>query len=641
MRLLLLTPPFTQINTPYPATAYLTAYLRGLGYSVEQRDLGLNVALRLFSHEGLAAVLEHARISLPKLDEWGAEVVDFFLSARMEYLTCIEPTIRFLQGHDDSLALRICSRKWLPEGPRFAPLNEHDVLLESFGPLGVRDQAKYLASLFLDDIADLVRLVVDPLFQLSRYAEQLASSKASFTPLYERLTSSEPSLIDQWICEEVEKLQQELRPDVVGLSCPFPGNAYGALKAAAEFRRLAPQIKVLMGGGFVNTELRTLEDVRVFEFIDYLTFDDGEKPLELLLKHLAGQSDKSQLLRTMWCEPGEVIYLKGDSRDVPFKDLPAPTYHGLPLHQYVSMMEMPNPMHRLWSDFRWNKMILAHGCYWKQCTFCDVSLDYIQRFEPARVESIVANMKQVAQESGSSGFHFVDEAAPPAILKSLSEKLIEQNLSFTWWGNLRFDKQFTGDVAQKMAEAGCVAVTGGLEVASPRLLQLINKGVSIEQVARVTKAFAEAGIFVHAYLMYGFPSQTEQETLDSLEIVRQLFQAGCLHSAHWHRFVATEHSPVGLQPEKFGITLRREERPEQGWFARNAIDFQDQVKCDHDALGQGLRRALYNYMHGIGMDQNVGVWFDRPTSKTTLNRNLIHRALQAETSHERNRAVPN
>ena len=184
--------------------------------------------------------------------------------------------------------------------------------------------------------------------------------------------------------------------------------------------------------------------------------------------------------------------------------------------------------------------------------------------------------------------------------------MIERNVEITWWGNVRFEKAFTPELAQLLARAGCVAISGGLEVASDRLLTLMNKGVTVAQVARVTRAFTDAGIMVHAYLMYGFPTETVQDTVDALEMVRQLFVAGCIQSAFWHRFAATAHSPIGKQPELFGIRLRNEPVVT---FARNEVAFDDPTGVDHDELGEGLRRALYNYMHGVGLQENVTSWF--------------------------------
>jgi hypothetical protein len=126
-------------------------------------------------------------------------------------------------------------------------------------------------------------------------------------------------------------------------------------------------------------------------------------------------------------------------------------------------------------------------------------------------------------------------------------------------------------------------------------------------VARVSRAFTDAGVMVHAYLMYGFPTETQQETVDALERVRQLFDEGCIQSAFWHRFAATAHSPVGQRPDVFGIRLRPEPKTT---FARNELPFEDPVGCDHERLGPGLRKAVYNYMHGIGLDADVRTWFD-------------------------------
>jgi hypothetical protein len=194
----------------------------------------------------------------------------------------------------------------------------------------------------------------------------------------------------------------------------------------------------------------------------------------------------------------------------------------------------------------------------------------------------------------------------------------------SWWGNIRFEKTFTPERCQLLADSGCIAVSGGLEVASDRLLKLMKKGVSVEQVARVTKAFSDADILVHAYLMYGFPTQTEQETIDALEMVRQMMEQGCFQSAFWHRFAATVHSPIGVNPEEFGIELV--ERPDI-LFAENDVDFIDPTGTNHEMLGEGLRKALYNYMHGIAFDQSMDFWFEQPVKPTLVKKDLISKAI--------------
>jgi radical SAM superfamily enzyme YgiQ (UPF0313 family) len=317
--------------------------------------------------------------------------------------------------------------------------------------------------------------------------------------------------------------------------------------------------------------------------------------------------------------------------DLHHRDTGTPTYEGLPLDRYVSLFEMLNPMHRLWADGRWNKLTIARGCYWKKCTFCDITLDYIGRYEPAEAALIVDRIEEIVRETGETGFHFVDEAAPPAMLRGIAEELIERRVAITWWGNIRFEKSFTPELCALLARSGCVAISGGLEVASDRLLQLMKKGVTVAQVARVARAFTDAGVLVHAYLMYGFPTETEQETIDALERVRQLFEEGCIQSGFWHRFAATAHSPIGQAPETYGIRLAKTPRVT---FARNEVPFVDPTGTDHERLGVGLRKALYNYMHGVGLEADVRSWFDAPRKRggglpePQVAPDLIRRALQ-------------
>lgn len=623
MRSLFLTPPMTQLNTAYPATAYITGFLRQQGHEAVQRDLAIEVLLLMLSRKGLEAIFERLELNYEAVDDQDLPdaVYHFFVHFKA-YRRCVEPVIRFLQGKDPSLALRIVSREFLPEGVNFDNLNEMEALSENllhwaFGELGTQDKAKYLASLFIDDLVDVIHQGVDSHFEISRYGERLAASNPHFDGLYNTLRG-ELTYTEQCIRQLVGEYLAQEQPDIVGITVPFPGNMLGALQVAKYCREVVPTVQVVLGGGFVNTELRSLSDPRVFEFVDFITLDDGEKPLLRLLSYLADDSSENynRLVRTFTLQDGHVVY-KNDvsAKDIGHKDIGTPCYDGLPLDKYLSLCEMLNPMHRIWSDGRWNKLTIAHGCYWSKCSFCDISLDYIGRYDEAGAEIIVERIETLIAETGQTGFHFVDEAAPPKVLFALAKKLIEKELIITWWGNIRFEKTFTAEKCQLLADSGCIAMSGGLEVASDRLLKLINKGVSIKQVAQVTRNFADAGVLVHAYLMYGFPTQTVQETVDSLEIVRQLMLHGCFQSAYWHRFTATVHSPVGMNPDEYQVVLhpRNDIR-----FARNDIDYSDRQIADkqngrqgidHDLLGVGLKKALYNYMHGIGFEQPMQFWF--------------------------------
>ena len=679
-RLLLLTPPLTQLNTPYPATAYIKGFLVGRGYQVRQADLSIELVLKLFSKQGLARVFD-------EIEAGGYDLSDNarrMLRLRHRYEATIGPAIRFLQNRDLTLAPRICHGRFLPEASRFDNVAD---LETAFGTMGLTDQARHLATLYLEDLADLVKETVGPQFGLSRYAESLAMSATHFDPLHEALLAP-PNLVDTMLLELLDELVAEVQPDIVGFTVPFPGNLYAALRLAQRLKQVRPQAVTVMGGGYPNTELRGLKEPRFFDYIDYLTLDDGEGPWLRLFAYLQGKElekerhversetslplhpasfggaeemlrqsgrqmeqdvlvgspdmlvalpaahlamaspavDGRHLLQRTFLrnEAGLVEYVNYPHPDIPHPEVGTPDYSDLKLGDYLSVIEVLNPMHRLWSDGRWNKLTVAHGCYWKRCSFCDVTLDYIGRYEAAPATLLVDRIEQIVAQTGQTGFHFVDEAAPPLALRDLAIELLRRRVSISWWGNIRFEKTFTPDLCRLLAASGCIAISGGLEVASDRLLALMEKGVTIAQVARVTQGFTAAGVLVHAYLMYGFPTQTTQETVDALEVVRQLFEAGIVQSGYWHRFSMTAHSPVGKNPAKYQVAAVG---PEPGPFAWNDLWHDDPQGADHETFGPGLAKSLYNYMHGVALREPLSFWFDFKTPRPTVPRQLIQQAL--------------
>ena len=625
MKVLSLIPPMTQLNTPYPSTAYLTGFLRSRQIDAAQEDLALALVLSFFTSQGISEIHSQA-LTLPEQDRSAS--VNYFLDYFESYQDTIEPVIAFLQGRDSTLSHRINTRDFLPEGPRFFSLDAYDdedsadPLAWAFGALGSHDRARHLATLYLNDLSDVLRDAVDDRFEFVRYAESLASSQPTFNPLAEALAAP-PTLMDLRLQKLTIQAVEKHQPSLVILSVPFPGAMYAALRIAQTIKAKYPKIKIALGGGYVNTELREITEPRIFDYVDFISLDSGERPLLNILEYLDGKRSAERLVRTFVRNAaGQVQYMNWQEPDIPFEDVGVATWDGLPLNSYLSLLDMLNPMHRLWSDGRWNKLTVAHGCYWKKCSFCDVSLDYISRYETASASLLVDRIEQIVAETGQTGFHFVDEAAPPKALKALAEELLRRKVMISWWGNIRFEKTFTPDLAELLAKSGCIAMSGGLEVASDRLLNLMKKGVTVEQVARVTKGFSDAGILVHAYLMYGFPTQTVQETVDALEYVRQLFENGCIQSGFFHRFTCTVHSPVGKNPEEYGITLIP--LPPVS-FAKNDIAFNDPSGIDHDALGLGLKKAIYNFMHGVGLEQEVHTWFDEcgmsiPKSKVPRNK---------------------
>jgi radical SAM superfamily enzyme YgiQ (UPF0313 family) len=613
-----ITPPFTQLNTPYPATAYIKGFLNTKKIATYQADLGIEVILAMFSKKGLSDIFNEIETNKNKIDF--SENSHRIIALKEYYIHTIDTVIDFLQGKNPTLALQIEQENFLPEASRFSTLEED--LTWAFGSMGTQDKAKHLATLYLEDLSDLITACVDPYFGFSRYAERLGRSANSFDELYEVLWQ-DLTYTDSVLYPILDKYLNEIQPELLVISVPFPGNLYSAFRIGQYVKKYFPNTKIALGGGFANTELRSISDKRVFDFFDFISLDDGEAPLEAIIASL--KSPNTPLKRTFVLENGQVVY-KNNSllKDYKQSEVGTPDYSDLKLSEYISVLEVINPMHRMWSDGRWNKLTMAHGCYWGKCTFCDISLDYIKLYEPIAATILCDRIEELVAQTGQSGFHFVDEAAPPALMRALAHEILKRNLKITWWTNIRFEKSFSRDLCLLLQASGCVAVSGGLEVASDRLLELIKKGVTVSQVAQVTRNFTEAGIMVHAYLMYGFPTQTAQETIDSLEMVRQLFEIGVIQSGFWHHFAMTAHSPVGMFPSEFKV---KKETEDIGTFANNDILFTDAIGTDHDAFSFGLKKSLHNYMHGICFEMELQDWFDFEVPQTSIMPYYIENAV--------------
>ncbi len=630
MRVLLLIPPMADLNTPYPSTAALTGHLRSIGVDAHQADWSLELAHRLLSRSGLQRV-GHAVGQCQPVGPRDLQNRTHFLTHLDRYLDTVEPVMSYLQTKDPAVGVHLNERGYLPEGARLRQLFDDHCPIpgmpHNVASLEDGERAQLAASYYLLDITDVIALV-DPGFALYSFADHVGTATA-FDAVHRFLEEQRETPTNQLIREITLDGLATHEPDVVGLSAPFPGNVAGAFRIAEVIKRERPDVHVALGGGYVNTYLRAISDPRLFDYFDFVTLDDGERPLSCLLEYLRNERGPEGLFRTFRRVDGKVSYHSSrNEQDVPFAEANTPVYDGLPIERYISVLTSATPAHRIWSK-RWNKLTLAHGCYWRKCSFCDTTLDYIRRYEPQTADRLIEHIEQLRAETGLSGFHWVDEAAPPALLRMLSARLLERDLSISWWGNIRFEKSFTRELTELMARAGCVLVSGGLEVASDRLLEKMKKGVSVTQVARVARHFSEHGIVVHAYLMYGFPTETLQETIDSLEYVRQLFAAGCLQSGNWHRFVTTRHSPVGQNPEEYGIQLTGVLQGDHV-FTEFSLPFHDPTGTDHDALGKGLRDATYRFQEGDGLGLDVREWFAHAVPRTTVPPDYIARALATE-----------
>ena len=584
-----------------------------------------------------------------------------------------------------------------PFAPRGSRMENYLAGLAENGREPTVDDMRFLCSFALADLSDYITVAFDPQFSLVRYAESLAVDTRTFAdfeaqidspvmehfykPVLESLLTELPaasggrafrcsadapaaslaSLTNVSSLSPVAACGAAPIPKLEVLICisiPFAGTFLPALYTARFLKeKLGSSAFVCIGGGFVNTELREARDPALAKYIDAISYDRGYgsyhdlldslvKPgndNKVSLSGLTGQSlyklrlftpqpDGSiQVTDPLWQSPDFEKY----ENEITAKIIP--DYSDIDFKIYPRMCDDANAMHRIWTDGAWIKAYLAHGCYWHRCAFCDTSLDYVCGYKPTDIEPLYNGLLKTAREKGVYGIHFVDEALPPVALKKFALLNARSGNPLYFWGNVRFEKTFTKDLAAFLSYCGLGGVSAGIESATGTGLESINKGTDISSITRACCAFKEAGILVHAYMIYGFWNDTPQTIIDSMETLRQFFEAGLLDSAFWHKFVLTRNSTVYNQWQKEGNLSLVSSEEASSAFARNNLHFKGEEKFNK--YGAPLETALNCWMHGDRLDQHVQKWFDFQVPKPTVNRTFINNLIEEYEEKNRQRAA--
>lgn len=643
MNPIIITPPLVQLNSPYPSGAYLKAFFSHIAFDPIWDDLNIEFFHELFSSQGLKKLFElteEKAISMALEAEKNNDIERAFnlkryLSSKEMWINWIDWIVESLtDGNKNSSNRELChSFLFSPFVPRANRMEEYLASLQSLPSI---DDLHFLCTLALADLADYIRVVFDSNFSLIQYASQVSFDQSKLSKINKELEAPVLShylenILNRKYSDLKENIQEALRknncPLLVLISLPFEGTFIPALYIARWFKKkYGNSVYVVLGGGFVNTELRNLKDTFYSEYFDALSFDRGYGSFKALLDFWQENKSKKKLYKLRQFNPafldcealdstsltrnfsnyedGEAVKKYIEYEDFITKEI-VPDFSDIDFSLYPRVCDDKNAMHRLWTDGSWIKAYMAYGCYWHKCAFCDTKLDYVCSYKPVNIEKLFNCLYETSLQKGIRGIHFVDEALPPALLKQFSLLNVKKDKQLYYWGNVRFEKTFSKDLAAFLSYCGLGAVSGGIEVATDFGLKNINKGTDIDSIVSSCAAFKEAGILVHSYMIYGFWYDTPQSIIDSMETLRQLFLAGLLDSAFWHQFMLTKNSAL-------------------------YEDLKDKWKGgkEFDKYGKSLDYALSCWMKGEGLNKKVQKWFDFPLPPPSIPENYVGQAIE-------------
>jgi radical SAM superfamily enzyme YgiQ (UPF0313 family) len=637
---IIIQPPLVQLNTAYPSGAYLNSFFKNQNLNSKWYDLSIELFNSIFSSDGLKklfSLTEQKALSLAhdaqkNGDAATAENLTAYILQKKLWIEWIDDIMNILRDGIDLSTREICHKfiysPFVPRGNRMNNYMEnadHEITI---------DDARNLATMAVEDLADYIAFVYDKNFSLIRYAESITVNEHSFEQIEKTLCS--PLLNDFYAPILENKFNLKINEDekiLVCISVPFAGTFTAALFTAKFFKEMfGDKVFVSLGGGFVNTELRDFAEKSFCKYADALSFDRGYGSYIQLLENKKAPVynmrlfSESEIFEPLFADDVQCMEIVKIENEITSSTVP--DYSDIDFSKYPRMADDTNPMQRMWSDGTWLKAYLAHGCYWHKCSFCDVTLDYVKSYRMTCVDKIFDGLSEQCKNKKISGIHFVDEALPPAAVKKFSLLNMKKNNSaLSFWGNVRFEKVWNRDITDLCAKGGLIGVSGGIEIATGSGLDKISKGTDLESIVSACCAFKESGILIHAYMIFGYYGESEQDIINSMETLRQFFEAGLLDSCFWHKFVLTRHSRLYDEWQK-GLhkNLKPYENKNSGIFAKNGIHFEGEET--YEKYSEGLNQSLQNWMHGKGINKSVNKWFQFKTKEPTVSKNLVADAIR-------------
>ena len=331
-------------------------------------------------------------------------------------------------------------------------------------------------------------------------------------------------------------------PDLVGISVTATSQVMPAFTLARQLKEKNADIHITMGGSVFTKLIDNLQQNHLlFNLVDSFIVFEGEHALLGLIEQLEGKMDFSKVPNLVYKE-GDRIRVNEPFHIEDINSLPTPDYDGFPLDRYLS----PKRVLPLQG---------SRGCYWRKCTFCNLHVDNL-KFRLRNLDLVLEDMDRLKEKYSAEYMFFSDECMPVKQLDSLSSRLIEKGNDIKWMAGIRFDKGLTKDILAKAREAGCLKMVFGLESSNKRVLSLMDKGIETEITKNIIDYCDETGIAVHMYVIVGFPSETREEALETLDFVisNEKFLkskgASCLACL----FELEKHAPILRDPGKYGLT---------------------------------------------------------------------------------------
>ncbi len=401
-------------------------------------------------------------------------------------------------------------------------------------------------------------------------------------------------------------------PRLIGVSINSHSQLFGGLTLARLLRRhKGPGTHLTLGGNYFLRVRQTLLDRPAFleTFADSVLMGEAEGSMLSLVQALEADEPLEKVPNLVFLEEGAGPRFTFPKSAVPLAARRLPDLDGLPLKDYFTP-----------------EIVLvtraSKGCSWQKCTFCDT--DYGIKPDIRPLQSLLAEVEMARTRWGIENFEFIDESMDPAWLEEFSSRLLERGTRVHFFGNGRTEKAFTPERLEKAARAGLTMILWGIESGCERIMELIQKGVDFHSRLEILRAARRAGLWNFAFIFFGFPSETEEEALQTIRLIRE--NRDIINAYGRSVFTLGKHSRIRGSARRLGIVDVIEDDQEfattlsyrvtRGMSREEALRIADRCRLEcAEAYGEPLwmllrhREVIHLYLKEKGRDFMEGYRF--------------------------------
>lgn len=505
-KFLLILPPLDLPTHPYPAVPQLVSWLRERGHAVD----GVDLNIRFFRWALTKEKIQKGRVILEQLRH-----ADKSLSRPEAY------HLKFLEKCAGIL------ERYGVETESLLDYDKNETLSSAL--LAIESALNFaFAPTFPERLFTVVSL------QYAGHGNMFSSESLL------RSIKEKKSLFDDFFAEVIPALDLG-RYGFVGISIPFIKQIEPALRLCRAIRRFYPSLPVYLGGAAVGVHVRGARNGDFFDLFDGMIVGDGEEPLEkLILSYQAGSIEPKEIPGMTWRENGTIVE-NPPSKPTPLSDIPTPHTELFDRKDYLSWPG--EPLYRL---------SLSRGCTWGRCSFCNVSGSGIFPSQRIGPEEAFEKVKALL-DKGERGIALSDDEADPEVAAAIARRSVEAGRPFNWSLQSRLHPKMTMEWAAMLKRSGCRRLYTGIESFSDRILRLMNKALNRDLIEKVLSELAWGGLPVTAYMIIGYPGETEEEARASFAALMEHLENGRISSAYYNLFVIEPFSPIAREPGKYGI----------------------------------------------------------------------------------------